>query len=367
MKINKTLTALIAGASLGLSGQVIAGGTTAGLTITNQTSLSYSVSTTPQAGVSVGASFMVDNRIDMEISDLSGAVTIIPGASSTYTYTLTNSGNKAQVFELDMINSLVTSDSGNLDLSSLTFNLTSDVTTGTLTNDNYLTIPVDKTATYTVTFPTVNTLTDTNDYNLVATAKAVENDSGGLITPHNATDKNEADGSNIGVELNVFAEDESLTATLDVDTAYNGSINILTNATVATARFTHKVGLVDTAGPGISVLVVNDPICTTNNAGYASGVITCTDTGYTPKAIPKALVEYTITATNSGTATATSVVFTQDISQVNGGDIVLESGTLANENTSKGTATIVGDVITINVGDVLKDETVTITFTAIVE
>ena len=69
MKINKTLTALIAGASFGLSGQVFAEGTAAGTTITNTVTLGYTVSTVPQTDLTLDVDFLVDTKVDFNLSN----------------------------------------------------------------------------------------------------------------------------------------------------------------------------------------------------------------------------------------------------------------------------------------------------------
>jgi len=381
MKVNKTLTALIASAGLGLSGHAFAAGTDSGTTIKNDVTLSYSVGTTPQAVLSDTAAFMVDTKVDLEIQTQTASNTIVPGDAISYTYTLTNSGNKAQVYELSFSNSADASDSGNISLSGVTYAFhASNTSSGSITNSNFLTIPEDETATYTVsfTFPqklddaTTNIL-DTDSFYFVAGAQAVLDDTGTSLPDHTSTDKN--DSANLTTsQLVVLAEDASnISTTTDTDAAYNGSDIVISTTTVATARFTHKDALNnDVDGPGLSVLVVNDDIC---NGTYVAGdgVPSCdgTVTGYTPKAIPGAMVEYTITATNSGSTDATSVVFTQNLStldELDNATTDLKTGSLANPTTSHGSAIISGDTITVNAGTVSNttDSTVTITFTAIV-
>ncbi len=399
MKINKTLTALIAGASIGISGQAFAAGTAAGTTITNQVTLNYEVSGTAQAQLDVDTSFLVDNKIDMEISDNSGALTIIPGESITYTYTLTNSGNKSQIFELLLANSAdatgtaSTGDTGDITLPTVTYAFAgSNTSTGSILAGGYVTIPVDETATYTATFTypltyDVGTNIVNDDYfHLLATAEAVADTSGTTITPSTATDKNDA-GNILAAELIVFAEDESVMATTDTDAAYTGVISVITSTTVETANFAHDdngdgdfTDPEDT-GPGLTVIVLDDPICNAYDSGaanqesyYASYTVNTVNTcatgpaTYTPKAIPGALVEYTITAKNTGAVDASNVVFFQDIADAAYSDFLL-AGTLGNEVTSHGTPSVDGanNELTVTAGTVAQDATVTITFTAIVE
>ena len=64
MKLNKTLIALAAGASFGLSGQVFAEGTIAGTDIENTVTLGYTVNTVPQTDLTQTATFKVDSRVE---------------------------------------------------------------------------------------------------------------------------------------------------------------------------------------------------------------------------------------------------------------------------------------------------------------
>jgi len=398
MKINKTLTALIAGASIGMSGQAFAVGTTAGTTITNQVTLDYDVSGTAQAQLDVDTSFLVDNKIDMEISDNSGALTIVPGEDITYTYTLTNSGNKSQIFELLLANSIDatgtanTGDTGDITLPAVTYAFAgSNVSTGSILPSGYVTIPADETATYTATFTYPQThgastiIVNDDNFKLLATAEAVADTSGTGITPSTTTDKNAA-GNILGAELIVFAEDESVMTTTDTDDAYTGVISVITSTTVETANFAHDGNgdgdFIDSedAGPGLTVMVLDDPICNVYNSGaanqesyyaaYTANTVNACLTGptdYKPKAIPGALVEYTITAKNTGSVDATNVSFFQDIADAAYTELLLAE-TLGNEVTSHGTTAVAGDnELTVTAGTVTQDSTVIITFTAIVE
>ena len=402
MKINKTLAALIAGASLGLSGQAFAAPTAAGIVITNKVSLAYKVSDILQAGLEANSSFTVDHKIDMEIVDNSGTSTIIPGQSISYTYSLANSGNEGQIYQLNLANSAdttttdATGDSGDITIPAVTYALTGTIPAGTsFTQPGYLTIPSGETAQYTATFTYPQTLVDgtTNivdgdEIILLATAKAVANDTGGPIAVDTAdTDKN--DENNIGTKLILFLEDESVMTTTDTDAAGNGTISVVTTTTAVTANFAHD-GNGDTdytdpgeSGPGLTVKVINDPICSdfipdydqgNYYADYAAGTVnTCVasaPTGYTPKAIPGALVEYTITAKNTGSVAATDVTLEQDIANPNAGytDFLL-AGTLRNAATSEGTTAVDAgnNKLVVTIDTFAKDLEVIITFTALVE
>ncbi|MEH6346456.1 MAG: hypothetical protein V7785_15285 [Bermanella sp.] len=399
MKINKTLTALIAGASIGMSGQAFSATTTAGITITNQTILSYDVSSTPQEDVPVSTSFQVDNKVDMELQDNTVSPSIVPGATATYTYTLSNSGNDSQVFALSLGNSAdAVSDDGDIDFSSITvsYNGAPDagdsITYGTFSNAIYLTIPKDETATFTAsfTFPKYFTdgttlIEDGDDFNFLASVTAVADDAGTALADHTSENKNDTSGGTPNLTartLIVKAENASVLATSDTDGANDGSDTVISDSSVVTARFTPSSSDTVTSGPSLTVLVLDDPICNVfdgapadTDSYYASyavnTVTTCASatapSGYKPKAIPGALVEYTITAYNAGSVDADNVDFVQDIADSATYTTFLQSGTIGNIATSQGTSSVSTDILTVNAGTVVQATTVTITFTAIVE
>ncbi len=107
MKINKTLTALIAGASLGLSGQVIAAATSkAGVDITNSASLTYTVGNSATTSTSTDDStFTVDKKIDFTTVVNKSDSKVYAGLSELtetrlFTFTLINVGNSDQYFKI---------------------------------------------------------------------------------------------------------------------------------------------------------------------------------------------------------------------------------------------------------------------------
>ncbi len=101
MKINKTLTALIAGASLGMSGQAMAIGTASNVLITNTATLDFDVSGQPQAQTTDFSQFRVDNRIDLSLSwNDSTAPTTVANTSKSLSFKLYNAGNTAQSYKL---------------------------------------------------------------------------------------------------------------------------------------------------------------------------------------------------------------------------------------------------------------------------
>ncbi len=399
MKINKTLTALIAGASIGMSGQSLAKGTDAGESITNNTSLSYKVGDVQQENVPASAVFKVDNKIDMTLLTQTSTKDFIPGDEVVYTYTLENSGNSDQHFLLSTINTATpsTADVADISVPTTTYEVTAS-TEGTTTLEvltgGLVLLGVDDVITFTATldFPKLhddslindNIIINGNDFSLTAKVTAV--DSGGtVIIADTSTDKNiisatDADNNLELNTLNVFADGSSI----DSDD-YDGFVTVETVSTAQTAEFVDANG---DNGPGLTVKVINDPLCETgltaatddddfsdkDSTNCPNNTLIGND--YTPKAIPGAMVQYEINATNVSTITATDVVFTQNLTTIDSDDLTsttdLKSGSIGNVSaTLEGTpldvsSAISGDTLTVTVGNVIQDDTVIIVFTAIV-
>mgnify|MGYP003385965598 CR=1 FL=1 len=380
MKLNKNIMALATAAAFGISGQAFAGGTTAGTDITNAVTLDFQVGGTNQVQLSDDTTFRVDNRIDMTMIDNTApGNTTAPGATETYTFSLKNDGNKDQTFQLALAVNTGSS-STDITLPTVTYTDIDSGATGSLAG-NLFTVPVDATVNFTAqfTFPTQTTapanIEDTDVFNILATATAVESN-GDPITPDVATDKN--DPANIALkELVVFAEDASTDSVV-----YDGVISVLASTTIATAALEDGSG---NAGPSITVKVLNDTICNTDNSAYTVGtVFTCTATdapaGYTPKAIPLALVEYTITTVNSSTTTDAShlqfahtlpteeATLANVLVKVNG---ATQTGTYTYDDGTGSTTYNVNDssisALAVNVESLPAGETAVITFTAIIQ
>lgn len=368
--------ALASATALSLSGQAFAAGTTAGTTVKNQATLSFEVSGTTQTPLTSEASFQVDNRVDMTIATSTALEKVVPGETVTFSYTLANTGNASQIFEMSVANSAdASADNGDIAFTGTTFD---NLANGILTNGNYIEVAEDTSATFdvTVTVPLVRdgttNIVNAEQFILLTKATAVADDAGTALVNGASTDKN--DSANLNAKtLIVLADSASTLATSDTDAAFNGTVSVLNTAEIEAATFTYDDGSGTPAnGVGISVLVVNDTLCNgTYTAG--AGVATCdgTITGYTPKAIPDATVEYTITATNTGTVDAEAVVITQDLGTLDAGDNVtadLLPGSLANITTTHGSAAAsTVNTLTVNAGTIAAGATVTVTFTATVE
>jgi len=383
MKLNNKILALASVAAFGLSGQAMAIGTAAGTPITNEVTLNFKVGGATQVELKDDTGFMVDNKIIMALENNTPAAnTTAPGAIEIYTFRLRNDGNKTQTFKLNLENTSV-STSTDIAIPSVTYAITTqNVGTSTLSTDE-MTVPVDGDVSYTATFvfPTQTTapvpvnIVDAEVYNILSTATAVTS-AGGTITPDVATDKNDPLNLNLE-ELVVFAEG----ATTD-SVIYDGIISTLASSTIATASIGDGTGT-GSGGPGISVKVINDEICDSTLAyvDYSDGSgNTCPDlAGYTPKALPGALIEYTVTTKNNSTTTdADHLQFThtlpsteQTLANVK---VLVDSVDVTSDNYDYGSPLLSYTVnsstasdLAVNIQTLVATKTAVITFTAIVK
>jgi len=405
MKINKTLTALITGASLGLSGQAFAEGTTSGTSITNNLSISYTVDSEPQTPASNDTTFLVDTKVDFTlILQSSASQDVTPNKDYTAKYLLTNTSN-----------------------SDLDFNLTSaDISDGNITvGDPNAAIPVvvaDNTDLNTISIRAENdgeydtgsaapVSTFASGTDLASSNISIQADFAHIIYVYVNIDGASTDNDIATAELTVTAAsgttdlvDSKGTANIQNGTAqivfadldFDGFETINAGFEIVSADFTHR-NVADTAdlpNPGLTFKVINDTICdntlvaTTTKVDYSAAGCTITfggtPTTYFPKALPGAMVEFTIKTENTGGADAKSVTLTQSLlsSHVDNIDLqaasirnvtpvyVNDSGDIAgdgNTTAAVSTASSTNDVASVTVDDFEAGDSITITFTAIVE
>jgi uncharacterized repeat protein (TIGR01451 family) len=98
--------ALIALSSVGVLQGAYANGTPSGTTINNTATVDYSVGNVAQTQISAAASFVVDTRIDFNVEEVSdNATPVHPGQTNVVaTFRLTNTGNGTQGFALTAVN-----------------------------------------------------------------------------------------------------------------------------------------------------------------------------------------------------------------------------------------------------------------------
>ena len=267
-----------------------AAGTVAGTDVDNTATISYSVGGVAQAdigssesGNSVGAgtptTFVVDKKVDLNVTANSAAsVDIIPGSTASHTFTLTNEGNDIEYFSLSALNNATGDD---FDATGCTQTVTAvtgtqpAILTGTYASpaidstgspaaSGPLRLAADGTATITVTCtaPGVQVNADEADINLVATA----------VTTANGT---------TAIEDTVGADDPDAKDTVRADAAGTAAGDTATDAKHSAVR----------------KFTVNSA---TLNVKKLSAVISDTNgVSANAKRIPGAVIEYTITVTNT--------------------------------------------------------------------
>ena len=274
--------------------QAQAAGTAATTSIQNRATISYSVggnaqtpiessptgNSTPGTNNGVSTAFVVDNKVDLTVTEVAGAATVVnPGQpNAVATYLVTNTGNAPQAYQLTPTNITGGTLFGNTDNSDVN-NLRVFVDA----NNNGLYEPATDTATAITTLaadigvrvfivadvPVTATNAQYANVRLTA-ATAVNNTPGTLLAESTGID----DPANVEV---VFADG----AGAGGDAARNGRFAADDQYAVQSAA--------------LSVL-------------KASTVVSDTFNGTTnPKAIPGATVEYAVTVTNTGTLPASGL------------------------------------------------------------
>jgi uncharacterized repeat protein (TIGR01451 family) len=289
-QMKQATLALLALSSLASIESVYAEGTIAGTTITNQATVTYQVGSIDQTPITSAAAFVVDNRIDLTVSETGAATTIVnPGQlNRVTTFVVQNDGNAPQGFILGADNQAT--------------NTASPFAGGSSDNQ------------------------DVGNIRWFVEAGAV---AGGNPTNYDPTD--------VALNISSLAPDASIRVYVVADipvAAANGQFaNVLLTAAVANNNTT-------TPAQETGVGVADDPTTVEVVFGDAgedatesaadqyeiqSAALTMTKTSRVlsdpfnqvsanAKAIPRAIVEYTITVTNNSTTTdALNVVVTDPI------------------------------------------------------
>jgi uncharacterized repeat protein (TIGR01451 family) len=342
--------------------------TTAGTSIDNRATVNYTVgglaqapiessptgNVTPGVGAGVNTSFLVDNMINLSVSELSGNNTVVtPGtANAVLAFTVVNSGNSPEGYELTITEEVGTLLFGNTDnadflLANLVVRVDEDPSAGNGTgNDTYdgteSATAIDvlnpgQSITVFVVSPTVPlTLINANFANVNLQARAaVPGTSGGTL-------ETASPGANFPNSIEILFADAGFDATQS-----------------ATDQFA-----VVTAGLTITKTqtVLDDP--------FASA---------SPRAIPGANVEYLITIANSSTTTAADGVSLSDpvpanttlrTAQYAGEDVGITGGVVATCTADAGDADTDGcgtaaGTLTVSsavIGNIGANATVTVRF-----
>lgn len=297
--LKKASLALVALGGFAALPQAYAAGTLASTSIDNRATVSYTVGTvaqtpiessptgnsTPGTGNGANTSFVVDNRIDLTVTELSGGTTVTsPGATGAVTaFRLTNTGNAAQAFQLSAAQLTGGTVFGNTD--------NTDVT-------NPLAVFVDA--------------NDNEIYDAGDTATAV---------------------STLGADLDVVVfvvASVPLTVTngqfasvrLTARAAVNGDPTTLATETVG-PESPGSVDVVFGDGAGAGDAAENGAFAADDQYQIQSAALTIAKTSTvisdpfngttSPRAIPGAVIEYAITMTNTGVVSATGVTLVDPI------------------------------------------------------
>jgi len=265
--IKRLSLAVVALSSVGVMPSVWAavGETTAGTPISNTATVDFTVGSVAQTAINSNASsFLVDKKVDLTVAKGSG-VTTVPGATNVgLPFTVANTGNASDSFTLTAANVAA---GDNFDTSSfalyLDVNGNGSYDAGT---DTAIAAPVTIARDASVKVLIVSTIPGT----------AINGDTANMTLTATTTSTKTVGAESAAVVDVVFAD------------AGNDGIQADTNIyTISTA----------TLSVVKSAVVISDPVNSTTN----------------PKAIPGAVVEYTITVTNSGAAAASAVTLTDSI------------------------------------------------------
>jgi uncharacterized repeat protein (TIGR01451 family) len=296
--LKRTSAACVALGSLLVSGQALAGGTIPGQSVDNVASVNYSVNgvtqtvirSAPGTGNSTpgtagtNTSFLVDRKVDLFIAEVSGGPTIdvTPGSvNQVTTFFIRNDGNDAQ----------------GVALSAATFAAAVNSHASDFPMDNIRVFVESTAATNACTVPTQPggmAFALGTDSAVNIPSLAVDNCTWVYIVADTPGTPTAADGDYSNVELSAVArQPNTLTAwtpnsgadTTGVDTVYvdaNATVSAQDQYEIVTASFTVQK----------SSAVIEDFVSTAPNF----------------KPIPGAQVEYTVTLTNTGGATAETVI-----------------------------------------------------------
>jgi uncharacterized repeat protein (TIGR01451 family) len=274
--------ALLLLSSLGALQSAYAVGTTAGTSISNTATVNYSVGGVAQTAItSAPVAFVVDNRVDLTVTTTNTAAVVAnPGQTAVVTtFTVTNTGNAIQSYRLTA----------------------TDITTAVFGNND------------TLNGLTLSTAVDTNGNGTYEAGTDVIGNLGDIAPAASPTPVrvfvlatvplSATNGQFASVRLQVQAAAAGsagatlLTETSGADTA--GVDIVFADAArdaseAADSQYTIESALLTVTK---TVSVISDPFNNTTN----------------PKAIPGAVVEYTITVNNGGTVAATDVAVTDSI------------------------------------------------------
>ena len=317
--VKNAALALLALSSVGVLQGAYANGTASGTTISNQATVDYSVGGVAQTQItSAAASFVVDTKIDFTVSEVSGNATPThPGQTNVVaTFSVTNTGNSTQGYVLTVANETGTTLFTHVD------NL--DV------NNRRIFVDGNGNGTYeagTDTATNINSLAN-GAAGVSVTVFVVADIPAGAANDTYANVRLTAQATPVGSTTLIPQTAGADTAGVDVVWADAGR----DNSESAADQYAISVALTISK----TVALISDPFNSTTN----------------PKAIPGAVMEYTIVVTNSSTVQdATGVIVGDTIPTTTSfqpGSIQLNGGGLPDSNFSAGQ-------VTVNAGTVVKN------------
>ncbi|MFM9863121.1 MAG: hypothetical protein ACKVRO_05900 [Micropepsaceae bacterium] len=251
-----------------------AAGTAAGTTVSNTATVNFNVGGVPQTAVTGSATFVVDDKVNLTVTNNSGA-TVVPGSTNqVLAFTLQNTGNKTHGYSLaaslgsgiTMNNVRIYRDvngDGNFDGGDTLY--TGGTNAGDLAADAIMRLLIVSDT------PVGATNGQVSNYQLIATTL---NAGTTTVTAHD----------------NAIADDKDTQQVVFADAAGPGAGDIVRDGKhSATGTYTVSTATLTVTKTST---VVSDPFNGTTN----------------PKRIPGAVVRYSIVVTNTGAANATNVV-----------------------------------------------------------
>jgi hypothetical protein len=360
-KINKMAAALLMLAALALAVPFAAqaAGTASGTSITNTATVVYSVGSVTQPAVSTGptGTFVVDTKVNLTVQRVDAArVTSIPSGTHYLTYRVVNNGNNTQDFALQTI---ATADpfggTDNFDANNVQVFVDSNgdglytAATDTMTFIDGLVSDATSTVFIVANMPGTQATGDIAAYGLLATT----HDAGSAGALGALTVQTAGAGTLTGVDV-VFADAANADVTGDAvrdGEASDRSAFIIQTASISVVK---------------SAATYSDPFNGTTN----------------PKAIPGAIMTYTIIVTNAaGGANATNVVITDNLTgspvtfatqfgdgtnNCSAGEGIVVNG-LCNSNTADAdNGNFAGNTVTVNGLTINAGNSATIKFQVVV-
>ncbi len=296
----KTGLSVALAASVGLATQANAAGTPSGTTILNTVTLDYSVNNINQDDVTADVDFLVGNKVDLTVTaNDAAAVSVTPGATTTaLAFEIQNDGNTLQDFVLSAANTA----GGPVSVGSTSYTDNADMGT-----------------TFTYYLDDGDDIFDANSDTLITYVDELAPDASVTVFLVVDAPSTLSDDQYAGIQLNVTTHDGGAASSQGAETtASTGAFDrtvvqtVLADAGTDGVESTTSVYHVVSANIFIAkdVTVKSDPINGTTN----------------PKAIPGAIVTYTIIVENRGTVDATDITISDNINAITG----IKDDTVAN-------------------------------------